>query len=474
MSEKKGTPLLKSLLLEHRLPWRYDSKFKKLSKGVYYFLWHMANNKLVGKYEKKLHMKYVKSVNLDYDASSVKKPNIILIILDTVRAQDIPMYGGKTEMPFLTKFAAHSTTYKNAYTSFISTIASHAALFTGLYPSNHGLLKGSQKLGMAFPTMAELLKKQGYGTFCITDNILICPENDLTKGFDHYIQTHHIMGGAERKINKFLPLLKEKKPYLLFINFITAHQNYFINPCFFKGLSKKEIKEVGTQCTYNLRYNEEDAALIKDKWHKAYLSTLEYLDFQLAKLFYKLDKNDLLTDSLVIITSDHGEEILDHKIKHDDGDFYTLQHKVSYNTTMKIPLLIKHLSKKDKESDVLVNNIDIFPTVFDEFGLKIDNKIDGISILSSKQDFIISQNLFLKYNVIVKGDFKMMNYQNHAELFNLKSDPYETNPVENNKIKKDMLQILSKFTKEPIKSAEKVNKDDEAKMKEKLKALGYI
>ena len=126
---------------------------------------------------------------------------------------------------------------------------------------------------------------------------------------------------------------------------MTSHLPYKINPSFFENLSKNEIKEIQNRnIEQEIRFenfnSKQEKANQKKKCHNGYLSSLYYLDYQLSKLFYRLNKFGILKNSLIIITSDHGEEILDHEFGDKKNKYCgVFHHKSPYNTLVKVPLL---------------------------------------------------------------------------------------------------------------------------------------
>ena len=117
------------------------------------------------------------------------KANIILLVLDTQRADRLSCYGyPKETSPQLDRFAAEATLFTHAIAPAQWTVPSHASMFTGLYPSRHGLLQMDGLLSPTFPTLAERLQQIGYYTAGFSNNIMVgVIENGLERGFDYLV-----------------------------------------------------------------------------------------------------------------------------------------------------------------------------------------------------------------------------------------------------------------------------------------------
>lgn len=118
------------------------------------------------------------------------RPNIVVVVSDCVRAQNLPLYGyDKPTAPRLSERAARGLTYENAISAAEQTLTSTSALFTGTYPATHGLFVTGDRLDPSQVTLAEAMSAVGYETYCINcNNPYISDFTDLDRGFDHVIQ----------------------------------------------------------------------------------------------------------------------------------------------------------------------------------------------------------------------------------------------------------------------------------------------
>jgi hypothetical protein len=289
--------------------------------------------------------------------------NVILIVLDTVRAGSLGLYGHDRETtPNLTRLAPRAIRFGRAYATAPWTAPSHASIFTGCWP--HELEVGwSRPLRSRGPTLAEYLAARGYATAGFVANSTYCSyETGLARGFAHYedydVTLPEIMlcsalvqrslnflhtnpkltlllgatapSSVSRKsaarINRdFLSWLSRtmrddpERPFFAFLNYYDAHHPYFppepvSAPVAALGRSPEtaaELRMIKTWWDLDKRgISAHDVALARD----AYDRCIAYLDGQLGRLFQELAERGILEDTLVIVTADHGEHFGERQI----------------------------------------------------------------------------------------------------------------------------------------------------------------
>ncbi len=219
----------------------------------------------------------------------------------------------------------------------------------------------------------------------------------------------------------------------------------------------------------------EDFLYLIDK----YDGEIYYTDFFLGKLFQKLKDLGLYDDSIIVLTSDHGENFLDHKA-------YNVGHGELYDEIVKVPLIIKAPSfPKNQVIEAQVESIDIMPTVLELLDISIPVRVDGESLVelvrigSYDSVFAFSQRDH-EYKMIRSKDWKLLHRsQSHLELYDLINDPREQFNLFDEKSErgKSLLAELQAWmdaqaVKSNVMSADKIKIDDE--LTEQLKALGYV
>jgi arylsulfatase A-like enzyme len=398
-------------------------------------------------------------------------PNIVLIVIDTLRADHLPFYGyDKNTAPFLSKIASQGIVFENAFSASSWTAPATASIFTSLYPIQHGVIRGFwssknrkvefHRIPEKIKTIPEVLQEKGYKTYGIAVNINICKEQGFTQGFDRFKLFRY---GQEERSN---PHLKEwakeinaQKKSFIYIHYNDPHQPYHKRRPWYKERKNKRADIIS-------RYDSE----------------INYVDQKIKDIFdfFSWDKNTLL-----IVTADHGEGFMEHKQM---GHSNTL-----YSEVLRVPFII-YFPEKDRVHKRIKSNVstmDILPTMKDYLGIEDTEIQEGISLIPLIRGKIEDDNkrFFFPYlrtqkdmTLLLRGTiWKEWKYifsnKNTQELYNLKDDPGEK--VNLSPMNKDMIKRLfskySEFEKscKKFKRESKKTKLDAEKIKE-LKTLGYV
>jgi arylsulfatase A-like enzyme len=297
-------------------------------------------------------------------------PNVLFLILDTVRARNLSLYGyARPTSPQLQKFARRGACFKYAIATAPWTLPSHAGMFTGRYP--HELSAGFRTpLDRRHSTLAEALRARGYSTAGFVANNFYCnAENGLNRGFIEYQDfrfspsevflgsvlgrslvnqdwTRRLVGyydvvarkNAVEINEEFLAWLGQRpaRPFFAFLNYLDAHE-----PCRppapFSGRFGPIGNQAGTRNAHLLRTSwrlrrEQETALERQADINCYDSAIAYLDQQVGTLLMELERQDVLANTLVVITSDHGEAFGENgHFGHTDS---------AYLTQLHVPLLL--------------------------------------------------------------------------------------------------------------------------------------
>ena len=299
--------------------------------------------------------------------------NLILVSLDTVRA-DVA-YSNKFET--INRIRKEGVTFLNAISSSPLTPISHATVFTGLEPYNHGIRHlFKEKLSPRVKTLAQVLNGKGYATGAIVS----CPGMNrwygFSKGFDHYddeipkladgsdpLLTVDVKkrGTALKRANFVIDRAydwlksKRKEPYFLFVHFFDAHWPY------------RAPEKFGGDNAY-----EEEVA---------------FADHYLGIFLDLLEKDGLLENTTIVVFSDHGEDL--NGLYPNDKGGERLGHPeelghgcLLYDQTQKVVLMVKDKSlPRGKAIEQQVRLVDLCPTMLALLGIKISYKMDGISLI---------------------------------------------------------------------------------------------
>jgi arylsulfatase A-like enzyme len=304
-------------------------------------------------------------------------PNVLLLILDTVRAANLSLYGfARRTSPELEHFAQGGTTFERAFSAASWTTPSHAAMFTGQWPANLNVT-WRDPLGSRWPTLAEVLRAHGYATAGFVANELYAGwTSGLMRGFEHYddyplslwsavkgttvfeviyppvrdvVEPH--LGGlpllwrlklpvtsrhrsADRINRAFLDWLDQTRPepFFAFLNFMDAHGPYTTSESF-----RDRYREPGMRGLSEAEWKRERRRPVSHAkaWPRQafYDGSIAYLDSQLGELFRELDRRHLLENTLIIVTADHGEEFAEHGLMDHGNSLYRL--------SVHVPLVIR-------------------------------------------------------------------------------------------------------------------------------------
>lgn len=289
-----------------------------------------------------------------------RPPNLLVVTLDTTRADHIGAYGGPAgATPTLDRIAREGTVFTRAYTVTPLTIPTHSSLHTGLLPPRHGVRdNGDHFLGPELETIAERLQAAGYATMASVGAEVTSRHWGFDQGFDAY---HDDMGGPRRERNRWaierpgravvddaLGWLSEQdpaRPWFGWVHLFDAHHPYEPEPAF------------------AARYPA-----------RPYLAEISSADAQVGRLLAALEARGELDSTWVVVLADHGEGLGEH------GE--TLHGTLLYDTTTRIPLIVRPPAGQAvlPRVDFPVSTVDVGPTLLDAAGVGVPGELDGISL----------------------------------------------------------------------------------------------
>jgi arylsulfatase A-like enzyme len=462
------------------------------------------------------------------EAAPTQRPNIILIVIDAARADHFSCYGYRRKTtPFIDQIAGEGVLYKNAISPAGWTLPAHASMFTGAYPSRHGAHSESLFLPDGLPTLAEVLDKNGYTTCAICRNEWITDATGMTRGFKEFYDLRY--SKLETIIKRLPELIKlkcldtggyltnkaaidwikkcdSKSPFFLFIHAPGPHFPYLIpapyNSMFLpEGISYRQAKKVNQDAKKFyagvVKMDEDDFKISKSLYDGA----LAYQDRMIWEIYEFLKKKNILDNTIIIITSDHGESLGDHNHL---GHNYIL-----YETLIKVPFIVRYpkIFKPGLVVDRQIQTFDIFPTILkildiDDRDLKgiqgrpippvndggkihkftfAERFKDPIGLKESFPDIDLSHLKKFeddRKTAIRTDRYKLIYSQNgKSELYDLVNDPDEEDNVieKETKIAKDLQEEIEKWRrsfKQAKISGLQMRFDED--VKKRLKALGYL
>ncbi len=423
-----------------------------------------------------------------------RRPNVLLIVLDTVRADHLSTYGySKNTTPNLTTLAAEGVVYERCLSPGSWTLPSHASLFTGLYPRDHQTTcELPRVLRRKYRTIAEVLAENGYVTVGFSNNAWLNAATGLQQGFVEFFDVWRerrsdgrsadgIDEGAATTNNRIFRWLDRdtSRPFFMFVNYFEPHLPYrppppfdskFVDPIFDSNMVAKargwfHPRELG----YVLKVPGMEVTDSEfEVMHSQYDGEIAYLDARLGELVEGLRKRRLLDNTVVIITSDHGEHLGDHEM---------MDHKMTlYDALLHVPLVIRYPPSVHQGSRVStpVQLIDVFPTILHLCGIDEGHPGDSRLLPTAPQQTPSPRFFFAEFGrptvfleVILKrypgveysrfdrslaaisdGHYKLITGSDgRSELFDLRRDPGELNDVapENPELVADLAQRLRNF-----------------------------
>lgn len=343
-------------------------------------------------------------------------PNVLLITLDTVRADRLGCYGYENiETPNFDQLAQRGILFENASCQVPITLPSHASILTGLYPPNHGIrLNGPYLLPSDVPIVSSMLQDKGYKTGAFVSASVLLAQFGLSRGFDvyddkvfdastTYMPERRAADTAERAMN----WLKNRPQgaFFLWVHFFDPHMPY-------------DPPE-----PFKAQYG-----------HNPYDGEIAYVDHVVGKLLATLDEKGETDNTLIILTADHGEGL---------GEHGEMTHALFvYDGTIRVPLIVVPPKRQVKQPSALqpgtrisriVETVDIVPTILDVLGMKTSVRFDGKSLLGPEQQEprnAYAECLYpmsLGWSPLQTARQKQWKYIQapRRELYDTHSDPFE-------------------------------------------------
>jgi arylsulfatase A-like enzyme len=412
---------------------------------------------------------------------------VVLISIDTLRSDHLGCYGySKNTSPNIDRFSKDSVIFMNNIAQAPNTLPSHASMFTSLIPSHHGVVLRSKAIPEEIITIGDVFKDFGYGTVGFVGGGEVSAKFGFDQGFDIYktlklskdkpdnsfrmkvdAAVDYIRANPESKCFFFLHTYEVHTPYMPREKHLALFEDDYSGPL---------PKKIGHPIVESI--NSKKIKMTKqDKEHiiNCYNAEIYSMDQAFGVFVEFLKKQDLYDDTMIIFTSDHGEELGER------GKMavhtYTL-----YDELLRVPLIIKF--PRSKHAGTIVHDqtasLDILPTLLELFHMPLPERMEGNSLMNCIEDnrmhppFTVSQRNAGHGKIsscIRTNEHKLWE----ERLFNLKNDPRERKDVAAQyttqckmlqKRLDDCLQAWQPY------ETKKTQLDDETL--QELKALGYV
>lgn len=455
------------------------------------------------------------------------RPNLILLSIDTLRADHLGSYGyERPTSPHLDRFAASAIRYAHAYAPAPWTLPSHAAMLTGVHPYAQGFRHQNSTIPREIPVIAELLSAAGYRTAAFVDSAAkgyVGGERGFARGFERYDHAPH----RSRQVSKYdmaatvevaLDWLEEPKgarPFFLFLHTKSVHAAPLGGGCadprcfpyakpapYQFRFATPEAEELrwtsdemgdGQKLLWGLNERFLDGRLDPRAYPEERIEALvsfydagiAYVDEHFGRLLAGMERLGLDENTTVVVTADHGEAFLEHNL---------LVHQEVYEPLLHVPLLVRPAghAAAGEVVNAIVALEDVVPTLLDQAEVPAPDHLTGRSLpraadlaADDEPRSLFAYYLFpptFSYQAFSqrRGDWKLISHnfedggQFSFELYNLATDPSETHPLREPAAQDTELRqaLRANLRRPPIASAGGVDESDPAL--DAIRALGYI
>ncbi len=381
---------------------------------------------------------------LAFVACEARPPNVLLITLDTTRADHVSPSGYERDTtPNLSRLAADGVTYTRAYSVSSWTLPAHASLFTGKYPSSHGAshdpegplvlsagLDGASAedrkkfrifrargVGRDERTLAELLSAAGYRSAGIVGGPWLKQVFGLSRGFSHWDEDN-ISSAAGRRASDvgdraiaWLDTVPADAPFFLFLNFFDAHMPYEPPRWLLEGFLGDPHAARGSDRDAELRRASYDAEIL-------------YADMNLGRVIEALKHSRRYDDTLILVAGDHGELLGEHALYGHPARLY--------EELTRIPAVVKYPERhgSGRRSDAPIQLLDLFALVLDQAGVAVPPGVQGQKPGEIKHPILTEESPAFAGDEALRayydGSLKLLSGSNGTRrLYDLASDPHE-------------------------------------------------
>lgn len=315
--------------------------------------------------------------------------NILLITVDTLRADHLSSYGYvRPTSPVIDRLAAEGVRFEQAQVQWPKTTPSFASMFTASYNKDNQIVRtAGQPVSCKFAMLAEMLRRQGYATAAVVANAAVGSDFYFDQGFDEFIETwklHESQEGADPNraeavtnlaIGQLDRLKASGKPYFLWVHYLDphapyeppgAHRDRFQNDEHFDPSVRIPLSDKPKQQMWGI--GKERMLDGRDElafYVARYDAEIAYTDEQIGRLLGELRTRGMLEKTLTAFTSDHGESLGEHGYYFDHGRF-------SFQTCLRVPLILHYPGALGARVDAEpVELIHLAPTLLEAAGVKL-------------------------------------------------------------------------------------------------------
>ncbi|HZM00545.1 MAG TPA: sulfatase, partial [Planctomycetota bacterium] len=420
-------------------------------------------------------------------------PTVVLVVVDTLRADRLGCYGGPPQTPHIDALAASGVRFAAARSASTWTWPATSSILTGLYPGVHGVRDHERCLLVeGLDTLPELFMQRGYTTGGFAANPLIAADNNFDQGFETFVCAPEVTARSlNARIEAWLDNT-EGCARFLYVHYMDPHLPYSPPPAFrppaerLSAFSAEDEQRLRSQLEGPADSEHDDPDLGR-RWVEQsrllYDAEVAYLDTALGELLDRLQSRGALEDAVVILTADHGEEFLEHgMIGHGNN---------LYDETLRVPLIVSGFGPSRLEPATVappVESKDILPTLAALLGLPPPAyELPGLSLLEARGRPVFSETLtgrgrrhegYVERNAMTFDRWKLIQTpaEERIELYDLSADPGELQDVGDAEPERRaaMLAELQNWRKAMALRARDNLVSGHEEAEAKLRALGYL
>ena len=428
--------------------------------------------------------------------------NVVLITVDTLRADHLGVYGyGRKTSPNIDALARVGTTFTSAYTYWPKTRASFIMMMTGRRPSQNGYSKTHAVLLDFNATLASVLKGAGYATAALVDNANVAAQHGYAKGFDSYRETWQEpalkteMDRARAISDGGITFAKNAtKPYFLWLHYVNPHTPYTPEAPFdTKFLDEAALGGARLPVTKGYKEGVHEQLAVAGKslgyYVAQYDGEIAAADREIGRVIDALRQAGQLQRTVVMVTSDHGESLGEHEYYFDHGEDL-------FDPSLRIPMVVVLPGgRREQRSDAFASTLDVLPTLLDAVKVSYPPDLAGQSLLAHVEGRRIPsrERLYAQNDLNLRATFDRrfklvatpVGDNDQWSLYDRASDPAETRNLRQDRLddfrvqRREIDLYFERMDREWVATRRLVEgKPGEGKMTpaacEQLKALGYV
>jgi len=424
-----------------------------------------------------------------------RRPNILVIVVDALRADHLAAYGYERETsPVITRLGAEGVRFANSYAQGPSTVPTHSSLFSGRLPFQHGSYDVRYPLRDEELTLPEFFVDHGYRTFAVASSVRFHPLSGYGQGFETYGVVRSLrksrLGALVTQTALGIIRQPDTRPFFGFLHYLGPHQPYAppepYRSQWHPGRPGLRPEETGVFLQTHGRPSQEVDAETLAYLIALYDGEISALDPELGRLFAGLVQSGFDRNTIVVLTADHGEQFKEHGgLSHGGG---------LYEELLRVPLIVRWPARIAAGGVVTrpAQTVDLFPTLAALAGLAPPGGLAGRSLVPELMGDPPAGADGGEFPILAQGSpewwalsatlgGRRLKYEHRAQgppfLFDLSSDPsgsrdiLDTAPAEAARLQ-DIARVLGVDTEPPRAEGDVLEVPEP--VQEQLRALGYV